>query len=499
MITTMIMRAICHALSIATALALVSCREPAKSDDDPIAHLPIMRQVELVEDDLLERAQKNARKSCPRPVLRGAPMSGKAADQMIAVIEGDDWDLGCRALLDDKNDQLSAALFHKDADEPSGYPRRRLDTSRPLESPDADLPVLDAVLEICGPSVVMLQRATKHKNSCSPYLPGVRCVPSYTSLLRLSLAAVAGARAHMRRGQQREAFEILADTIRFAQDFHRGGASLLEAMIGSVVIARASSAIELQLRQPERLGPELLGQIDRELADLIASEPHPSSFLVGDQLSMVFYMILPEARGPSWTPPGGWLEECDRPTGYGMDQSASLALVVAHRNILRMERACPADATPHRCAQRLEQLAVQLAAETEQDGLVNKLVRTITAEDRQDEILRQVVQVLDSIAAPSFARYVRRHGHDRVHLAGLRLFARYRSLAEQRGSCPGIEVFDSPAFTEVRGETYSRGELRIEQLEQGSFAVRLPQNAEVTLDEDDIPVIVIACQLGADS
>jgi hypothetical protein len=339
----------------------------------------------------------------------------------------------------------------------------------------------------------MLKRATLHEDACSPYLPGVRCAPPYMSLLRLSLAAVAGARAHMRLGQQREAFETLADAIRFAQDFHRGGSSLIEAMIASVVTTRAASALELQLNQAQPLGPELLAQIDRELAALIASEPHPSEFLSGDQLSMVVYLILPEAKGPDWTPPGGWAETCERPPATGTGSGAALALVVAHRNLLRLERACPAQATPHACARGLERLGRRLDAQASQRSVAGRLLEMLTAADSEDEYLRQVIEVLDAMGTPVLGKYVARQGQGRVYLAALRLHARYRTLAEQQGTCPGPEAFDAAPLAGARAETFSGGTLRVEQIDGGRFAVRPPPQVDAMFDLHNRPAIVIEC------
>lgn len=489
------MRLLDHALPVLLAIAATagSCSEPRKSDVDPLAHLPIMSQLPLIEKDLLDRAQKNASKSCPRPVLRGEPLPDRAADDMVGVIESDDWDTGCRELLDERADDLFDALFHERDDEPAGLPPRRLDTSRSLDDSASRQPIVAQALELCSPKVVMLQRATRHEDACSPYLPGVRCSPSYMTLLRLSLAAVAGSRAHMRLGQQREAFETLADAIRFAQDFHRGGTSLIEAMIGAVVITRAASTIELQLNHERPVGPEVLAQIDRELEALVASEPHPSAFLRGDQLSMVVYLILPEAKGPDWTPPGGWAETCDRTMATGTGSEAALALVVAHRNLLRLDRACPPEATPRACAKGLERLARRLEADAAERGVASRILEMLTAADSEDEYLRQVVEVLDAIGTPMLGKYVARQGQSRFYLAALRLHAQYRMLAEQRGTCPGAGAFDAPPLADLRTETFSGGTMRVEPIGEGRFAVRPPPEVDAMFEENDRPAIVIDC------
>jgi hypothetical protein len=494
-------------LACTTALLLIACGE--KKDpvlEDPLDDLSFEEQAKAAAHEFLAIAKANASKSCPRPVLRGSPLPGKAEEDIVAVVEDSSGTDPCSSMLRGMAEALEPSsddFFCEDwGSSEDGFPPRRLCDTSPARRADGYGTWWSGFAERraqCAPAMESLARAVAHEDACSPYLPGVRSVmdghderfPSLASLIVMTALKTAD------EGRTQQAAESLLDLVRFSQDLHRGGTSTEEVEIAKEVSSAAISALERVLDRTEPLGAPLLAQIDKELAVLIASAPLPSEFLVGGTASSALYGALPMTLGPRWSPPGKRIGEPSGPSFYS--EKTGRQWLVALRGLkLAFERACGPTDSNWKCVQRMEALAAE-------------------ASDRYPKERKSVRQWLDWIRDPKsapptgytplslfvvaggdYANRVREHGQTQFYLGALRLLAKYRALAEETQSCPGLEAFDRPDFADARIDPYSGKPLRVQEIGAGRFIVSSPAKLELGPYPNDAITIRVKCPFAAE-
>jgi hypothetical protein len=485
------------------ALLFVACGE--KKDpifDDPLDGLPFEQQAQLAAKEFLAIAKSNASKSCPRPVLRGEPLPGKAAEDIIAVVEAQGEADPCDKAFEHMEEifLLEYCTDNSGAAE-DGFPRRRLCAIPPWRPARGSLnrDVFDRDCAQCAPVLESLARAVAHEDACSPYLPGVRgVVGGYGERLpRLASLIASSALDAAAEGKMQKAAESLLDLIRFSQDFRRGGTSMIEPMTAAHVSPAAISALEQLLDRNEPLGAPLLAQIDGELAALLASEPHLSESLEGFTATTALYTILPMVLGPRWTPPGKTVGELRRPAGRDTHDGGHY-LVDLHMARLAHRESCGPEDSYLACAEKMQALAARVAALVQVDrkdprGWLDWLHNPTTAPPRWHGPWELAVLTLDD-----YIDDVREHGQTQFYLGALRLLAKYRALAEETKTCPWIEAFDRTELADARIDPYSGKPLRVQEIGVGRFVVSSPEKLELGPYPNDAITIRVKCPFVAE-
>jgi hypothetical protein len=484
-------------LLVATTLACSACGEKENPIiEDPFEDLSFEEQAKAAAHEFLAIAKANATKSCKRPVLRGTPLPGKAADDIIAAVEPAGENDSCLlSLTEEKDLRLRNFYFGYGEFSQDGFPPRKLGTVRPFDNDSKTREPFDHLLTACAPALVRAGKAVAHTDACSPYLPGVRKIKNedgYSMHVRFTMLVAVSMIERARAGERKIVLEMILDQIRFEQDLHRGGTSLINAMIATAGTGRLVPVLEWILNRPDPLGSPLLAQIDREFAALVASEPHPSEFLDGDTVDTAVFSALPMLLGPRWSPPGKVIGKPDEAIAFG-PINARLMLVTEHRNRLAYLIACRPENTPAACFFNMDEMS-EKAADTYNTDRKSR--------SRWVEWIRDPARVRPNGETPSFVsflslvafkNYVLKHGQTRFYLGALRLLARYRALAEKTGSCPGIEAFDRPDFADARIDPYSGKPLRVEVVGDGRFLVSSPEKLELGPYPNDAINIRVKC------
>ena len=481
----------------AAALLFVSCGE--KKDpifEDPLGDLTFDDQAKAAAKEFLDIAKANATKSCPRPVLRGTPLPGKAAEDIIAVVETRGEDDTCASALSSLDERwvLEHCADNSGAAE-DGFPRRRLCAISPKEFAAGSwaLEDFESRRARCQSTLDALHRAVAHEDACSPYLPGVRKVEDYgKKYRRLTSLIVMTALKNDRAGETQKSVESLLDLLRFNQDLHRGGTSLAEVEVAREVSTAAISALERLLDRPEPLGAPLLAQIDKELAALIASAPLPYEFLVGDTASSALYDALPMTLGPRWSPPGKRIGALSGPSFYS--ETTGRRWLVALRGVkLAFERACGPSDSNRACAQRMEALAAEARDRFPAEQKSIRQWLDWIRDPKSAPPTGHTPLSLFVVAGEDYSSCIREHGQTQFYLGALRLLARYRALAEETSSCPGIEAFDRTDFSDARIDPYSGEPLRVEAVGPGRFVVSSKEKLELGPYPNDAITIRVKC------
>ena len=457
--------------------------------EDPLDDLAFEEQAKEAAHEFLAIAKANATKSCPRPVLRGTPLPGKATDDIIAVAETMETADACSAALDDECAlELLDSYFVGGRSQYDGFPRRMLGTVAPLDDGVKRAPITD-LLNVCAPELAHIEKAVAHEDACSPYLPGVRRVDDHVKYLDLGKLVASSAIERTRAGETREAVESLLDLIRFGQDFHRGGAPAVEAVLPSTASATAISTIEWILNRPEPLGAPLLSQIDRELAMLVESEPHPSEFLYGENVAEALLLALPSFFGSNWSPPGKVVAEpSETEDSCATDNLTARKLLVSlHKVRLAYAKSCKRDAPAVACHFRIEQLEERMHRSSwEGRNSPARWLDWIT-DPKAGPPNGENPFTLATYHVGAYNGYVQRHGVTRFYLGALRLLTRYRARVEETSVCPGIEAFDLPSFAEARTDPYTSFPLRVSKVGKGRFLIK----SEGYIEAGTTPAIAI--------
>jgi len=304
-------------------------------------------ELTTLESALTPRLDANAKRTCPRPLLKGTARPGPASDDIIAFVEA--------------KDPLTKCFYKIEEAQKVG----KLDEM--VEKRDASLVAID---KECGePLATAVTNIATHEDACSPYQPGRR--PETDKPLRLLQAAhMLGLRARVLADTDpAAALWLLATSVRAMQDISRGRVNL----ITSITVA---AAYETLLRHVEKIldGGKLAAPAAGELATafdaLLASEPRFADTLQGEQDWKALYGGLMRYMPASWMPPGGAPDPDPRKMGMpplakgtklGAKDSGGLVLQSASEASASLDQACPATASYLACRTGLELRAAKRA------------------------------------------------------------------------------------------------------------------------------------------
>lgn len=483
-------------LLAAACLLLSGCpadEERAAGDERDAAGAE--KQVRLVGEDeirALERQidaiEANSRaRTCPRPVLRGEPEPGRAADDMLALVEGRDDLAPCLDALEKNREALDEAFAHPKGYAPEGFPARLNRTARHQEEVNQEMQALEST---CRPVIALIRRAVRHEDGCSPFLPGLHDQPPFIRMIRATKVAAAAARRAIAGGDPATGFDLLLDTLQFCQDLSRGGTSLLVTMIGASAATAPLAVLEHGLNAKEPLGAKLLRRVEDELGVLLSHQAHPAAYLRGEQRAMdvLTWRDLEEKNADGKTPFG------TRTIGVDAREDMALAVIAGHETWEEILAGCKPEEPPAACAEHVRAVSERLreSKAADRDSL-ERFVDVAVLADKAKTIRRQIIDILKAVAAPDFSRYLARDGQIRFQLAALRLHAAWRRLAERKEGCPGPEAFEHPPLSNLRSDPYSGKHIQVEQIAPGKTVLRPPLELGALYGEKLEPAVFIDC------
>jgi len=477
-------------LLAAACLLLAGCpadEERAAVDAGERARLVSEDEIRALERQIDAVAEKSRSRTCPRPVLRGEALPGRAADDILALVEGKEEIQACLDALDKSSEKLDGALAHPKGHSPEGFPARLNRTARAQHEVP---PALEDSEKACKPVLALIRRAVCHEDGCSPFLPGLHDQPPFIRVIRATKVAAAAARRAIASGETAAGFDLLLDTLQFCHDFSRGGTSLLVTMIGASAATTPLAVLEQSLNRKEPLGAKLLRRVEDELGVVLSSQAHPVEYLRGEQRAMdvLTWRDLEEKNADGKTPFG------TRTIGVDAREDMALAVIAGHETWEESLAGCKPDKPPAACAEHVGKVSKRLRGSKAADrGALDRLIGVAVSADKAKAIRRQVIDILKTIAAPDFSRYLARDGQIRFQLAALRLHAAWRRLAEKNESCPGPEAFDHLPLSKLRTDPYSGKQIQIEQAAPGKLVLRPPLPLGKLYGEKLEPAVFIDC------
>lgn len=396
-------------------------------DDGSGQGVPAPSPAELrpLDDALSAALSANATRQCVRPVLRGEAVAGSADAAMRVVLEPDLELQGC------------------------------FDAVR-REAPDR--------AAHCTTLPKRVQAAVAHEDACSPYLLGRG--PPPRSLLPYMLAtrglAAIGER-WIEDDRRMDALRLWLDGVRLGQDLARGGSTWIEALIAQTGTQHLIEPLHAAL-DAEELSTAELASLAEEIDRLIAAEPHPRTHLLADRFHGLIYFIVPSLKD-DWEPPGGWPRDIPAPEpGSPDDQRMLLVAWRATEELAQAQaKACPAESTVTECLRGLDELTERLVEDGKHD--LSDIAEVIADPASGSEAL--IAAKVKAMAAPGFAKYIKRASQRRVALHALRLHVTVRSASR----CPSPEALD----LEVAG----LGAAFEAELEDGMLVLTPPAEVEV--------------------
>lgn len=445
-------------------------------------------EIRSLEQEIAGIEEHNRTRTCPRPVLRGEPLPGRAADDILELFEAEGEIQACREAIEKNKQVLEEAFAWPKGHAPEGFPPRLNRTAKPQAEVAEDTASLE---ETCRPVIALIQRAARREDGCSPFLPGLRDKPSALVLaVRVARLAAVVARRAIAQGDVSQGFDLLLDTLMFCQDFSRGGTSLLETMVGTSAAMAPLAVMEQALNRSASLDPALLQRVKEELGRLIAGQPHPLVYLRGEKQAMDLMSIEQAEQDAADRP--GLLQ--GKTFGVDAREDMALAMLAGHETWDELLAGCKPEQPPAACAEHLRAVSGRLRASDAGDrAAVRALLEVAVSEDKVESVRRQVIDILRSVAAPDFGRYLARDGQLRFLLAALRLQAAYRRLAEKRRACPGAKAFDRPPLSALRTDPYSGKPIRVEEQDPGRYVLQPPLPVGKRAGEQHDPAVFIDC------
>jgi hypothetical protein len=412
---------------------------------------PVISEAEI-ESQIEERTRRlaeNRSRTCIRPVLRGEPLDGPATDDMVALLELQGPLRPCSELIAREGETTGDAAIRW-----NGWT-----LPLPLDDERAHPQVLPELERACAPAAEALDRAVRHEDACSPYLPGHRVFPAETSDVRITTMELRLlARAALREGRFAESAQLSLDAIRFSQDLTRGGSDFLLALASVVYSASAAQGLELLLDSPTPVPGPVLEQVERELGLLLETEPHVSSVLDGEMLMMslpVLAVVRPELASSEI--PRDPMMSLTSAEGLSPREQVGLSLEALSNLSRQLAESCPSDVLPSRCIAAVRQLA--------RDA---RHPRPISGEM---EIRAELRQAVERLILPAFTRYLERYAVRLFRLAALRLHAALRRRVQQTGRCPTPDELLGPEWTSLLTDPVSGEPMAVVSLEPGVLVI----------------------------
>lgn len=330
-------------------MLVTACKSDAKKapTKPSSSQLYTAAEIETFEQELTARLDANAKRTCPRPLLRGAPRPGPASDDIIALVE--------------PKGPLAACLDKVAAAQTTGKLEDQIEQRAPA---------ILAIDQECGELVATtFSNIAAHEDGCSPYQPGRR--PETAKPLRpIHAAHMLGLRARIVADKDpAAALWLLATGLRALQDIGRGHVNL----VTSLTVAAGYNALLVQVEKivdTATLAPDAATALAAAFDALIAGEPRFADTLQGEADWKGLYGGLMRYMPATWAPPGG-VPDPD-PRKHGMPalakgtrldarDSGGLVLDSAREVAASLAQACPATASYKMCRDGLELRAAKRA------------------------------------------------------------------------------------------------------------------------------------------
>ncbi len=421
--------------------------------------------LEILEARLEETIAENRALRCPRPVLRGAPISGTGGHDLTLVVEGGVGLAACYSFLTD----FGEVLFG------------------PPDGSERQTGLVNRFTEVCSALPDAVARAVGHEDACSPYVPGRRGLPD----LQLLMRAIAGAR-------QLAALTVLAgkpgvgaarflDVVRLCQDLVRGGVPLVLAMRTSAVLREVAMNDLVQLVARPEVLPEDLAAISEALALLIASEPSFPRIVAADTTWLSLEAGLPLLKPTDWEPPGGYsfgrtMTAAERSPDLLPWITASRERAVIFSAFMgldqRRREACPLDASLPDCHGGFVAASLERDAS---DGTPRwkKWVRVLGAPSPLRALRALTEARVRAMVDAPFEGYVLEYASRSFHLAVVRFLVEIHLELRRTGRCPGADDLDATRWSDVLADPIFGGTLGTRRTGPVSFVVETRGRFEV--------------------
>jgi hypothetical protein len=391
-------------------------------------------EIKVYEAALTKRLAANQSRTCARPVLRGAPVAGPAATDMLAIEQP----IGALATCLTKLGELAAA--------DDGLAKSVADRK----------PTLVAFDKACGAELeTVILTSVAHEDACSPFQVGVRVEPR-SFLPYLHIAHLVGLRARLLGDRDPKAGVLLAlDLARFGQDLGRNAGFLNLAVGGAMTELAVESARTILERR--KLAIADLDALVPAVHALLASDPPFSASLAAELDYFALYYALTPLQPAEWVAPGGW-PDGQRPASNSKNlafskharDEAAIFFAVVELVASKVAQTCTATTSIKDCNSALEALAL-----TPRPGdpakLYADLERTIAdAPDAKivDEVrLRIRSAVVDILADGLFGSYpagIARHGESVARIAALHVHLETLKTIAKTRRCPTQPAIASP-------------------------------------------------------
>ncbi len=351
---------------------------------------------------------------------------------------------------------------------------------------------LTMMREACAPFLAHIRLATQHGDACNPYRLGVRKEAGIIAFARTILPVMAISKMELSAGNQKEAFEQLTDVARFSQDLARGGTGWFEASLSRRFIGRVVSILEQELNRSSHIDEDLLIQLRDELTQLIETQPHPSSIILGDLNDFIFIPGMAAAKKDNWLPPEHWGKFPETPIERTEDHlSAEEWKEVFRRKVktddhtwritmafdqLRKEyrRACPEASLPLDCYRGFRRYSDGIGKPPEGIWRYVDMYIASAKGDANTVLQERLVKVINATTSENLLNRLPEHSRIDFYLAALRLMVDYRLVVEETANCPHPNVLNDERFQEHRTDPFSGKTIRIVPISTGRFELRPP-------------------------
>jgi len=252
---------------------------------EPYVFDPVKSRTRL-EAELMEFVDSNRHRRCFRPILHGLPVPGPADEDMLAILRPTGDLEKCFQFLGN-DESINDWLADPKPATPSGFQQ---------------------IADRCNDLSVLLSRAVRHIDSCSPFLAGRRATSEGDpiNILRAAKAVSIIAIRHYLSNEVHNALEIIFDFIRFAQDYSRGvGSNVFLAMSSGAAVQMVLDSAFFPWIDRIDIEPDTLDVMSHRLDILIDTQAPLRQLFLGQIAEDALQSYLPCLNEPGWIPPGG--------------------------------------------------------------------------------------------------------------------------------------------------------------------------------------------------
>lgn len=470
-----------HTLLLIAALAICVLSSACNKKKGPVPkqapkdHGPLVPPalVAQLEQGVMKQVKANQARSCVRPVLRGSAVAGKA-------------------------DQAVVALFGPAAGSPvaacmASAERYKKALMAAMAAPGPAPAELTRLVKACEPLYAQVQQAVAHGDACSPYLAGRRGIDRLGPVLLMARVVVLRMRELAAGKQELAAARLGLDFARLTQDLARGeGAPVVAGIVGkaAAVVVLQAGLRPLLDRWKGRGAVKSLIAVAEELEALERTEPPFVHMLRFETTGFVLQSILPQLKGETWTPPGGFedgvnkhpaLAAKEKKAGAlktkkmrGVSEKDELALVwlASTDTIERLIAACPTTATADACARGMKAASEAIQAESAGTRF-KRLFKVATSPTPRKAVRQWILAILKAVGAPAFHKYVGNYAARAFLLRAARLHALAALERTRGGKCPDLVKEDASRGLPLNDPATGKP-LRVKKGKRGVFTLQPP-------------------------